>query len=614
MAILLIFPAVEIVIFAVAQFVLCLIHARRKSYRPTFGIFSAYLIAFLVLAVAIYQFLLPITSVPTATDPNALSGATIAALSFAVAQVFCWSIYQYVGVGAMVPRDPPATTRGTTAVEEPDTLISAGSNTRNKRRPSPFDPQGPEADFLHSAGYEPQLQRRMPRLTAIAATFSIICVLLNGTGWLGLATSPVNGGAGFSWIIGVAMVAAFANPISRLVSAFPAAGGPFYWSSVLGNRFFGFLTGWMHCIGLIALTATTNLMSVASLPSLNLVISTGDFDPLFAVAGMTLIQVIILMLGSARTASVVNWLSAAMVLITIGLIVALLIFAPSHDFGRLLSFISPSDEKTQAVQSTNLPLWFVLSLGLPVLTFASFAAPAHLAEEIAGSNHSVSQGILLGTVGAAIIGGVLVCVLIIAMPSLPTSPTWGQGQSVMTDVMPSDVAAFFRGSIFVAGFVSGLVAMAATSRAIFAFARDGGLPLSRLLSRADRFGVPVLATFATAVLALIYVWLGTVLGLIGWTMGAMIVMIFLSYGIPIWLGAFAIGTRRWPTETPRFVFRFFAIVCAIAIVPIVLLVTLPPFDGGPWVILGVILAGLFAWFLFGNRNFRQPLKTASFAA
>jgi amino acid transporter len=46
--------------------------------------------------------------------------------------------------------------------------------------------------------------------------------------------------------------------MSELVSAYPTAGGPYWWAAKLGGPGWAWLTGWFNVIGLIAVVASVD--------------------------------------------------------------------------------------------------------------------------------------------------------------------------------------------------------------------------------------------------------------------------------------------------------------------------------------------------------------------
>ena len=105
--------------------------------------------------------------------------------------------------------------------------------------------------LLHGMGYAQELQRSMSKFSNFAISFSIICILSGGINSFAQAISSVGGaGAGIGWITGCIISGMFALSMAQIASAFPTAGGLYHWASILGNRFWGWLTAWLNLLGL----------------------------------------------------------------------------------------------------------------------------------------------------------------------------------------------------------------------------------------------------------------------------------------------------------------------------------------------------------------------------
>ena len=105
------------------------------------------------------------------------------------------------------------------------------------------------------AGTEPGLER----LPNFAISFTIISVLAGCFTTYDQAWN--NGGPiAISWgwpiISGFILIIAFC--MSELVSAYPTAGGIYWWSAKLGGPVWGWFTGWFNLLGLIAIVASVD--------------------------------------------------------------------------------------------------------------------------------------------------------------------------------------------------------------------------------------------------------------------------------------------------------------------------------------------------------------------
>jgi amino acid transporter len=161
-------------------------------------------------------------------------------------------------------------------------------------------------------------------------------------------------------------------------------------------------------------------------------------------------------------------------------------------------------------------------------------------------------------------------------------------------------------AIVVANFICALAGLTSTSRMIFAFARDGGLPGSSLWRK-------VSPTYRTPVPA---IWLGGVLSVCATLYSPAFaalaagcaLFLYVSYAMPIGAGLLAEGTK-WTEFGP---FRLGALSKPFAV--IVLLGTLilmyagiqPPFDILINYAIGLIVLLLVLWFGLERRRFKGP--------
>src|SRR5919205_3108931 len=113
-----------------------------------------------------------------------------------------------------------------------------------------------DEQYLRSLGYAQQLFREMGGFSNFAISFSIIsiltgAVLLYGYG-LKLAGPIVNS---VGWPLVSVMTLAVAASMAEIASAYPTAGGLYFWALQLGGRGWGWITAWMNMIGQVTITA-----------------------------------------------------------------------------------------------------------------------------------------------------------------------------------------------------------------------------------------------------------------------------------------------------------------------------------------------------------------------
>jgi len=112
---------------------------------------------------------------------------------------------------------------------------------------------------LHKLGYAQQLFREMGGFSNFAISFSIIsiltgAILLFGYG-LGFAGPIINT---YGWPLVSFFVLCIAASMAELASAYPTAGGLYFWAHRLGGFKWAWVTAWFNMLGQIMITAGIN--------------------------------------------------------------------------------------------------------------------------------------------------------------------------------------------------------------------------------------------------------------------------------------------------------------------------------------------------------------------
>ena len=110
--------------------------------------------------------------------------------------------------------------------------------------------------LLHKLGYAQELFRAMGGFQNFAISFTIISILAGC-----LTSYYIAFGQGgpvaitWGWLLVGTMSTIVALAMAEIASAYPTAGGLYYWASKLGSPAWGWFTGWFNLIGQIAVTA-----------------------------------------------------------------------------------------------------------------------------------------------------------------------------------------------------------------------------------------------------------------------------------------------------------------------------------------------------------------------
>ena len=112
---------------------------------------------------------------------------------------------------------------------------------------------------LHKLGYAQELLRSMGGFSNFAISFSIISILTGavilydyGLAWAGTAAVMIG------WPFVTVFVLLIAASMSEIASAYPTAGGLYYWASRMKNKNWGWWTAWFNLIGQFAIVAGIN--------------------------------------------------------------------------------------------------------------------------------------------------------------------------------------------------------------------------------------------------------------------------------------------------------------------------------------------------------------------
>ncbi|HZI73177.1 MAG TPA: amino acid permease, partial [Gemmatimonadales bacterium] len=113
---------------------------------------------------------------------------------------------------------------------------------------------------LHRLGYAQQLFREMGGFSNFAISFSIISILTGAVLLYGYGlkfAGPIINTVG--WPIVSLFTLCVAASMAELASAYPTAGGLYFWAYRLGGRSWAWVTAWMNMVGQITITAGINV-------------------------------------------------------------------------------------------------------------------------------------------------------------------------------------------------------------------------------------------------------------------------------------------------------------------------------------------------------------------
>ena len=482
-----------------------------------------------------------------------------------------------------------------------------------------------DKQILHSMGYAQELLRGMKTFQNFAISFSIICILAGGINSFGQGLSSVGGASiGIGWPLATGVSLLFALAMGHIGSAYPTAGGLYHWGSILGGRAVGWVTAWCNLLGLITVLAAVNVgtylfwvSSLGPVLGLNADKLTPTTPTVYSIGIQTLVVALITFsqalfnhLGIRLTSKLTDFSGILIFATAVGLAIVLFAYAPHVDLSRLWTFKNYSGEPGGTVwpRTGNMTYLFLLGLLLPAFTMTGFDASAHTAEETIGASKAIPKGMIHSVLWSGVFGWIMLAAIIIAAPSLDKAAGQGAGSFVwiMSQVVPTPIRALLFVLIGVSQYLCGLATVTSTSRMVYAFSRDGGLPWSNVLRRiSHRYRTPVPAIWTVAILMIGF----TVYTPVYTTIAAVCaIFLYVSYLLPVAAGL-AVYEKSWKKMGPfdlKGWYRPIAVVCVLGCLVLIYIGVQPPNDQALTVLKGSVIVGLIVWFGLERKRFAGP--------
>jgi amino acid transporter len=479
-----------------------------------------------------------------------------------------------------------------------------------------------DVQLLGSLGYQQELLRRMSGFSNFAVSLSIICIVAGGITSFPLGLSSTGGAAiGLGWPASCLLSLCVALSMAQVASAFPTAGGLYHWASILGGRGWGWLTAWLNLVGLVTVLSAINVGTYEfAVRALSDAFALGieKWDPqtqfraqLIGVAAITGAQALFNHLGIRVTAALVDFSGYWILLCAVALTISMLVFATSMDFSRLVTFANYSGGAGGGVwpQTPNVAWLFLLGFLLPAYTITGFDGSAHTSEETIGAAHHVPRGIVRSVAVSGVFGWIMLSAVVLAIPNMDEAAAQGANSFhwIVENVLPIGLWRVLALAIVIAQFFCGLATVTSASRMAYAFARDGGLPLSeRVRHVSRRFQTPAVAIWTVSALSVGFV---VHAGTYSTITGACTIFLYISYVIPTVLGLFAYGrswTRMGPWSIGKTGYRVTGVVSVLGCGLFLLVGVQPPNQQNLWTVPGALLLTAVVWYAYERKHFRGP--------
>jgi amino acid transporter len=509
---------------------------------------------------------------------------------------------------------------------------------------------------LHKLGYAQELFRSMGGFSNFAISFSIISILTGavilydyGLAWAGTAAVLIG------WPLITIFVVAIAASMAEIASAYPTAGGLYYWASRMKNKEWGWWTAWLNLIGQFAIVAGINYAAAGFLNATIIsplltnigmdygntsVFLGGLINGQLVTMGILMLIELAMNIAGINLVALLNQVSVWWHIVIVAAVVFLVFLAGKPDQSGLTLFaVQPLDTAGSwdnnlgfihltygPAFSYPLVLAFFFSLLQANWTYTGYDASAHVAEETVGARVASAWGLFMSVAVSAVVGFVFLLALTTHLPdlsalfpaSLDDAATYSQyyfgGGVAVIDILRYNLGGLgdlLSAGIAIAMAFCGLSSVASAGRMLFAFSRDDGLPGAGWLKKVShRYRTPANSLVAIVVVS----WLFSVAAFIVGTGTAIVIItaistifLYAAYGVVIYLGA---TTQGWLSERVWSLGRWSKPIAWVAVAWVIVLMVLfswPTSGNISWpFMVGTVVLLLIYYFGDAKERFKGP--------
>jgi amino acid permease (GABA permease) len=486
--------------------------------------------------------------------------------------------------------------------------------------------EDPDERRLRELGYKQELTRSMSAFSNFAVSFTIISILSGCLTLYGYGMST--GGPAviiWGWLVVGALTLFVGLAMAEVCSAYPTAGGLYFWAAQLAHKrvaAWAWFTGWFNVLGEVAVTAGIDFGAATFLNALldlqfGFTATPGNTVLLF---GLILLLHALLNTVGVRAVALLNSISVWWHVVGVLVIVAVLTIVPAHHQSAAFVF---GHFENQSGWTSGIYVVF-LGLLLAQYTFTGYDASAHMIEETKNAAQAGPRGIVMSIVVSLVAGWVLLIGLTFAIQDYDgelNSPTGVPPAQIFMDAAGRTLGLLLLVIVVFAQLFCGLASVAANSRMIFAFSRDGALPGSSLWRKVGhKTRLPNNAVWLAAasafVLGLPYLWNSTAYAAVT---SIAVIGLYIAYVIPTFLrlragDAFKPGPwnlGRWGRPVAMVAVVWVVIITVLFMLPTKSPVTSTNFNYTPVAVLVVLGFASAWWWLSARHWFTGPRRQAS---
>jgi len=482
---------------------------------------------------------------------------------------------------------------------------------------------------LHELGYAQELRRRMGAFSNFAVSFTIISILSGCLTAYGIAMT--NGGPvdmTWGWLFVGLMTTIVGLGMAEVCSAYPTAGGLYYWSARLAKRnkaAWSWYCGWFNLLGQVAVTAGIDF-GFALFFNAFLNLTTGwaatPGHTVIIYAGILIVHAALNIFG-VRVVAFLSDVSVWWHLLGVLVIVISLLVIPAHHASTSFVF-------TDLVNETgyhNSFYVFMIGLLLAQYTFTGYDASAHMTEETHNAAIAGPKGIVNSILVSLVAGFILLVGLTYAIfdkaeyAKVLASPTGVPPVQIWIDAISRHGGEYLLVVAMVAQAYCGMASVTANSRMIYAFSRDGAIPGSKFWHHINpRTRTPSRSIYFAVVFAFLlglpFLWSAVAYGAV---ISIAVIGLYIAYVIPTFLRRLAGDTfergpwhlGKWSPIIGWVGIIWVGIITVLFVLPTASPITWHNFNYTPIAVGVVFLYATIFWFVSARKWFTGPRAQGS---
>lgn len=332
--------------------------------------------------------------------------------------------------------------------------------------------------------------------------------------------------------------------MAELASAIPTAGALYHWAAVLANKRVGWYTAWINLIGQVGIVAGIDYsVALFADPLLAGIFHyTSNDTSTLIVFGVVLLSHGILNHRGIRLVARLNDFSAWYHMVIVALLVVSLGFFTAgglNPVGYLFHIGKTFSDK---------PYWLAFLIGLlqAQWTFTGYDASCHTIEETHMPRIRAAWGIYTSVAFSFVFGFIMLAFVTLSIHNGKGAATASNAFIyVISQALGGTFGSIILWLVTLAMWFCGLSSVTSFSRMMYAFSRDGGMPLSRYWGRISRrYRTPAHAIWLAVALSFVLALIDYVdakiapkshFSTLAFLTAVSVVGLYVAYGIPIYL-------------------------------------------------------------------------------